>query len=133
GKVYDALTLSLIGDTGRTGGVFLDDVAGFVYFSQGVFVDRVRTIDYQVDAQFAFDGDSFYGANSIELDPWNNVAYVGNPIATNAQVLHAVPLQAGLIDPSPSADTVVPREVSSLRIVANGIDPATISLRVDGT
>lgn len=132
GKVFDALSLTLLADTGRTGDIAL--ASGFGYFHQGVFIDRVRWSDYGLDARFAFRGWFANGPDvlrTIAVDTARSVAYVTVPDALNANRLHAVPLRAGFFDPNPFDGWVVPFEVYGVSVVASGID-SVVTMEVDG-
>jgi hypothetical protein len=136
GRVYDALTLGFLADVGRTGDLAIDPAGAYAYFTQGMFIDRVRLSDYAVVARYAFEanpGNGPFTIHSLEVDGAGAVAYVVTPVATNANILRAVPLSAAILDPSPWDGWVWPRNVFAVRAtLSGGIDPATVAITVDG-
>lgn len=136
GSVYDALTLDLLADGGRTGDVALDPTGAHAYFARAPFVDEVRMSDYTLVARYAFDGVDVPGPSTVAgtvVDAARRVVYVTVPTAGNANRLHAVPLSPAILDPFPGDGWVLSwNDFGVAAVLSGGVEPASVAMNVDG-
>ncbi len=138
GKVYDALDLTFLADSGHTGDVFINEVGGYIYYAKGPAIDCVRLSDYTRLARYAFRGEVpevVYAERMLRMiavDSVQEVAYVISGTIENDRTLHAVPLVTGFVDPYPPGGAIKRRLGGVSAILSGNADPAEVLMEVNG-
>ena len=137
GMVFRTDTLQPIDNLGTTGDLFLDEVRGIAYFTDGGRIDRV-TLGTGTMQRFQFTMPPSGWGNAgvvcrIAVDTAREIAYVISGDSGNSNDLHAIALVPAFLNPMPWAGSAVPYDVYSVSVVPTAIDPASVEMIVDGT